>query len=381
MQISSIISMNTPLKTNIEYFNLVKNLIYSITIILLSSSFFSCKSRVDLRLTLNDIQIVGSHNSYKKAIDPELMDILHVNDSNLAITLDYAHVDILEQLSVGMRSLELDLFHDPAGGRYSDPLGLKVIENPSFYDTAKMREPGFKVFHVQDIDFRTHYYLFSDALEVIRNWSDDNPDHLPLIITINLKDEIIAWEGFTNPLTFHKNALDSVDQEILSVLEWDRLIYPDLVRGSYKTLEAAILENGWPDLDDVRGKMMFVLDASGSKNDLYMDGHPSLSQRVMFINVEEGQPEAAFRILNNPFISFNKIRELVQQGYMVRTRADANTIEARMNDYSRWERAKESGAQVISTDYYMLSMLFESNYAVGFGRDTIFRLNPLRINK
>jgi hypothetical protein len=373
--------MNTILKSIIKYISQIKNLFHLISLLIIVNSVSSCNITEKLDLKLNDIQIVGSHNSYKKTIDVELMQILYAEDSNLALTLEYAHLTIPEQLNMGMRNLELDLFHDPVGGRYSKPLGLKAIENPSSYDTSIMNVPGFKVFHVQDIDFRSHYYLFSEALEVIRNWSDDNPDHVPLIITINLKDEMIAREGFTNPLPYNKNALDSVDKEILSVLNWDRLIYPDLVRGSYITLEGAILEKGWPYLHEVSGKMMFVLDASYSKNDLYMEGHPSLSNRVMFVNVEEGQPEAAFRILNNPFISFKKIQELVQKGYLVRTRADANTIEARMNDYSRWERAKKSGAQVISTDYYMPSMLFESEYVVGFGGDTVFRTNTIRMTK
>jgi hypothetical protein len=151
-----------------------------------------------------------------------------------------------------------------------------------------------------------------------------------------------------------------------------------MVRGSFETLESAILKTGWPDLNKIKGKVLFVLDASGKKNDLYKVGHPSLSGRIMFINAEEGQPEAAFRILNNPFISFKKIRILVSKGYLVRTRADANTIEARMNDFSRWEKAKESGAQVITTDYYVPSVLFESEYAIRFGQDTIFRISPQR---
>jgi hypothetical protein len=309
------------------------------------------------------------------------MKVLFREDSNLAITLDYAHLTLREQLNMGLRNLELDLFHDPEGGRYKEPLGIKVIENPSLFDTSKMNVPGFKVFHVQDIDFRSHYYLFVEALSAIKSWSEDNPRHIPVIITINLKDEIFKREEFVKPLPFGRSALDSVDQAILSVLDWDRLIYPDLVKGSFNSLEEAILRQGWPTLEEVRGRFLFVLDASGKKNDLYREGHHSLSGRAMFINITKGQPEAAFRILNNPFISFRKIQELVGKGYMVRTRADANTIEARMNDYSRWEKAKESGAQVITTDYYVPSTFFESNYMVGFGKDTVFRMNPIKITK
>ena len=366
-------------KTSKKYITFIKVLFYSLAIIIAAFYLCFCQSTGTPPLKLNDIQVVGSHNSYKKAIDPELMAFIYAEDSNLALTLDYEHLSIPKQLNLGMRNLELDLFHDPVGGRYSEPLGLKAIENPASYNSEKMNKPGFKVLHVQDIDFRSHHYLFNEALETIKDWSDNHPNHIPVIITINLKDEIINRNDFIKPLPFGKHALDSVDQAILSVLDWERLIHPDLIRGSFASLEAAVLKIGWPELDKVRGRFMFVLDASGAINNLYKDAHPSLSQRVMFINVEEGHPESAFRILNNPIISFSKIQELVRRGYMVRTRADANTIEARMNDFTRWERAKASGAQVISTDYYMPSASFNSGYAVGFKKDTVYRINPVRI--
>ena len=340
-----------------------------------------CNSPHSTDLYLNDIQIVGSHNSYKKAIDPELMQILYKEDSNLALTLEYEHLPIRDQLDLGMRNLEIDIFHDPEGGRYKSPLGVQAIQNASSYDTLKMNRPGMKVFHVQDIDFRSHYYLFSEALLEILEWSNSHPDHIPVIITMNLKDEVIDRPGFQKPLPFGVAALDSVDNEILSVLGWEKLIHPDLVRSSYRTLEEAVIENGWPMLSDAKGKLLFVLDAGERVNKLYVKNHPSLANRVMFINAKEGTPEAAFMILNNPFISFTNIQEYVRKGYMVRTRSDANTIEARNNDFSRWRKAVESGAHVITTDYYIPSKLFESQYKVGFEADTVYKINPLRVKK
>ncbi|HSI74465.1 MAG TPA: Ca2+-dependent phosphoinositide-specific phospholipase C [Lunatimonas sp.] len=60
------------------------------------------------------------------------------------------------------------------------------------------------------------------------------------------------------------------------------------------------------------------------------------------------------------------MKNLVALGYMVRTRADADTREARENDYNRFEKAMESGAQVITTDYYIPSKLFKSDFKVVF---------------
>jgi hypothetical protein len=92
----------------------------------------------------------------------------------------------------------------------------------------------------------------------------------------------------------------------------------------------------------------------------------------MFVNVQEGLPEAAFRIVNDPIREQQYIQKLVELGYMVRTRADANTWEARKTDYRRWAAALASNAQVISTDYYQPSMTFKSDYKVGFEQDSIY---------
>ena len=71
-------------------------------------------------------------------------------------------------------------------------------------------------------------------------------------------------------------------------------------------------------------------------------------------------------ILNDPKQDGQKIREMVKKGYMVRTRADADTKEARANDRSGFVAACASGAQIITTDYYYKSTFFPSDYSVSF---------------
>ena len=64
------------------------------------------------------------------------------------------------------------------------------------------------------------------------------------------------------------------------------------------------------------------------------------------------QPEAAVEIVQDPLVDGATIRRWVEQGLIVRTRADANTLEARTRDHSKAEAAARSGAQAVSTDYY-----------------------------
>lgn len=148
-----------------------------------------------------------------------------------------------------------------------------------------------------------------------------------------------------------------------------------IIRGNFETLEEAILTKGWPKLDSVKGKILFFLDVGEDKRTDYKKDHHSLKGRIMFINSKEGSPEAAFRLLNNPIEDFDYIKKLVKKGYIVRTRADEDTKEARNNNYKRFDMAKNSGAQVISTDYYIPSKLFNSNYSISFENKKFVRIH------
>jgi hypothetical protein len=156
-----------------------------------------------------------------------------------------------------------------------------------------------------------------------------------------------------------------------------RLLTPDAVRGDMATLEAAVRSDAWPTLDEARGHVMIVLDEGGEKLERYRAGHPSLRGRAMFANFEEGRPEAAFRIVNDPLAQGDYIRELVRAGYMVRTRADANTVEARQGDTQRREAAFASGAHVVTTDYYRPDPDFGTGYVVSLPGGKPVRCNPV----
>jgi len=72
---------------------------------------------------------------------------------------------------------------------------------------------------------------------------------------------------------------------------------------------------------------------------------------LIFVDAQPPDDDAAFTVLNDPIADGDRIRELVAMGYLVRTRTDADTAEARSGDTTRREAAFDSGAQIISTDY------------------------------
>lgn len=326
-------------------------------------------------LPINKIQVIGSHNSYKKAIDPALFSVFSKKDSVSASRIDYEHIPVTAQLDKGLRNLEIDVYADAKGGKYAHPRGLDWAANQPAYDVDhEMNAPGFKVFHVQDLDFRSDFLTLKGGLEKLRKWSDAHPDHTPVFITLEPKDNMLKGEGFSTPEKFTSEVFDQLDQAILAGLGKDKVITPDQVRGKYPTLEEAVLHDNWPLLKAARGKFLFVLDAKDEKMELYIKGHPSLKGRALFANAEAGRPEAGMMIINNAKNPL--IPQLIKKGYIIRTRADSDTQEARRNDRSNFDAACASGAQIITTDYYEKSTHFKSDYVISFEGGKYFRLNP-----
>jgi hypothetical protein len=320
-------------------------------------------------LPINKVQIIGSHNSYKQALDPALFSLLKTKNPDVAMGLEYSHVGLAEQLNLGLRNLEIDVYADEKGGKYAHPKGLEweAAAHPPIYDPAgEMNQPGFKVFHVQDLDFRSNCPTFAGCLRQLKAWSDQHKDHYPIFVTMNAKDQEIKSPGFSIPEKFTSEVFDRLDKEILDHLGKSYLITPDDIRGKYPTLESAVLAGHWPTMQAARGKFIFILDEEDEHRESYIRNHPSLKDRVLFTDSPAGTPEAAFMIINDSKKDSARIRDMVRKGYVVRTRADADTREARANDRSGFVAACHSGAQIITTDYYYKSTFFPSDYTVQF---------------
>lgn len=316
-------------------------------------------------LHLNEIQIIASHNSYRihttDTIFNYLKNIQSLLPSNLNPDgLDYTHVDFDQQMSTyGIRGLEIDIYNDPNGGDFANRKINEQVGLPLESGIAELNDPGFKVLHIKDVDYNTHYYTFKKALEAVKLWSDAHPYHLPLFINVETKQDApgdnptLATFGFQKAFPWDASAADQLDAEVKAVFgqNTDKLITPDKLRGNLATLEQAALQKKWPTLYDSRGKIILIMQ--GNAESYYKAGHPSLQGRTMFVYSTPGTAEAAFVILNNPTSQKATITQRVQEGYIVRTRSDADTQEARTGDYTDMNNAFSSGAQITSTDYYI----------------------------
>ncbi|MGE4306741.1 MAG: phosphatidylinositol-specific phospholipase C1-like protein [Novosphingobium sp.] len=334
---------------------------------------------MDHNLRLNDLVVVGTHNSYKADMPTGLMDLIRANDPRRADAIDYRHVPLSQQLDAGIRQLEIDIYADPKGRRYLEPAILHVAGKELDPDhRARLAEPGFKVMHVQDVDIFSSCVTLQDCLRIVRHWSLGNPHHVPLLIMVNAKTGTSPMPGGVAALPFDTATFADLDQEIRSVFPGDALITPDDVQGDYPSLREAALDGAWPALGDARGRIMFALDEGPEKIAAYLGSQPTLKGRVFFLNVDETSPLAAYLTINDPVRDAVRIRSAVARGFIVRTRADADTVEARANDRRRWKAALESGAQFISTDYYWPEPQLGNAYHVRLPGDAAAQCNPVR---
>ncbi|MCX8066113.1 MAG: phosphatidylinositol-specific phospholipase C1-like protein [Candidatus Hydrogenedentes bacterium] len=292
---------------------------------------------------MNQIQVIGTHNSYHKK--PPYLDLAIKVDSR-AKNWDYEHLPLDIQLDNGVRSFELDV-----------------------HKTSN----GWEVMHVPHFDDKSTCSSFEECLKVVKRWSDLHPYHVPIIILVEWKVEgPIIDKSIKVP---EKSDLDELDGIITNIFPQERLIIPDMVRGDFQTLEEAILKKGWPYLQDVKGRVMFVFHNRGRLRNIYLEGHETLKGRVMFVDSRPGESVGSVLIIDNPFNE--KIPQWVKMGYIVRVfggnpRKD-NVEECKLKD----EIAFCSGAHIISTDNPPGSPDKNTGYFTVFTDGSTVRWNPV----
>lgn len=335
-------------------------------------------------LRLNELQYIGTHNSYH--ISPNTSAAAATPDEQAgeqasAVAgvpmLDYTHDPLPQQLATGTRAFELDVFADPDGNLFDHPMAPTLLGEGDPGLPASMSQPGFKVLHLPDIDFRSTCWTFVECLTEVHEFSDANPDHVPIFIQIELKDDTLpAPLDFTATLPIGATELDALDAEIRSVFDEEHLITPDTIRGDHPTLAEAIATDGWPTVGESRGKVVFFLDNGGSVHDTYLAGSPNLQGRAAFTSAADpGDPDRAIVKLNDPFET-SEIADAIAEGLIVRTRADADLEQAPSNDVTMREAALTSGAQIVSTDF-PATKVAASGYVVGFGTGLQVRCNAV----
>jgi hypothetical protein len=266
-------------------------------------------------LRLNQIQVIGTHNSYHQRPAPAMLATsIRVNPA--AKEWDYSRLPLDKQLDVGIRSFELD---------------LHLLGNE------------WLVMHVPIFDPNSSCRSFADALRIVKTWSDAHPRHVPISILMECKEEGYAIsKKFRAPA---KEDIQKLDDIIREIYPNDRLITPDDVRAASGVSFDSPENRRWPTLRSAAGKVLFILHETGRLRESYVADQPALEGKAMFVNADPDAPHAAAIVLDNPTSS--AVPETARQNLFIRTRADGRENPSK----ERREMALQSGAHILSTDY------------------------------
>jgi hypothetical protein len=278
---------------------------------------------LDSVLRLQDVQVLGTHNSYHLRPDRPILPTEPAN---------YAHPPLNVQLArQHVRSLEIDVFDEPA-----IPVMHSIID-----------------------DEHSNCPRLAACLRTVAAWSKANPGHLPVTIFIETKAvpgsrsrtirQLIRLYAAGHSLTNWNGAgLARIDATVKRVFG-PMLLTPDEVRGGRATLRDAILHDGWPTLQETRGKVLVVLNSGRELGAIYRKGAPSLQHKSMFVVSEPRDPSAA--VISQDVPDEQEFVALVKEHFLVRTRSDAEGVEARADNVERATTAFTSGATIVATDY------------------------------
>lgn len=281
--------------------------------------FFADFLVTDPSLRLNEVQFLASHNSYKKLGSGIGKFFVGLGDSfREARALQYSYHPLTFQLEQGIRSFELDV---------------------------RFRQNKFELTHVPLVDNSSVAVDFSLALEEIKLYSQHNPNHLPLLILLEFKTDWMMLDPFLQNITEEELALfDTMLEDVFG----DDLFTPRDMLEEDTTLRETITTTGWPTIQSLLGKVVFIMHPSDTFVPMYYTMDESLSTQNMFLgtNIDTYQePYASFIVHNDP--NFYDIRPMVAENFIVRTRLDAS-----LELYEHlWENGIASGAQILSSDF------------------------------
>lgn len=294
--------------------------------------------RFDNTVTLNDIQILASHNSYKKKGSSLGRLFIGLGDSFAeARALNYGYYNLTTQFESGIRSMEFDL---------------------------RKRRDSFQLTHVPLVDNSSVAPNFQMALQEIYLYSSHNPSHVPMIFLIEVKED---WMILDHALqTIENDELNELNQLLKDELK-ESLFTPGDMISPGLTLNQTIQQQGWPTVTSLLGKVIFVLHPN-NMNEAYQALDPTLSDLAMFIGSYDddlNQDYTSFIIHND--VNVDRIKELTDMGYIVRTRID----ESLHFDITRYQHAISSTAQILSSDFTIgrkdissSDVIYLSNYTV-----------------
>lgn len=275
----------------------------------------------------NEVAFLGTHNSYQllatapKRVYDKVCQI--VPSGKKGDKLGFEMDTLTIQLENGIRNLEID---------------IETVDDG--------KSVNFIVTHDPIIDNVSSCYDFAKALEEIKLWSDNNPNHLPITIIIEPKGEVTEINDMKNFSVDYANALGETIKNVLG----DTLLTPAQMMRDYENFEEMREAYDWLTLKETLGKVMVLLHDCDVTDD-YIAQDETIKTLPIFpmLRFEDiNKSYTSFILENEPDIATkNNPTSIGMYNVIVRSRADAypNFSE------ERYGEADVCGSHIITTDY------------------------------
>ncbi len=279
-------------------------------------------------IKLNEYQYLTTHNSYKPDMLFTFKYFFRFSGIRNAFDyprrgLEYKHNTLTDQLEMGIRGFEIDLNNT-------------VIDGVNTFES----------YHINVVDMRSNCINLELTLKELKLYSENNPDHLPITIVMQQKNEAAIMP---NVEKFDLTAMQALD-EIVAENLGEQLITPrDILSISEESDYSSLRTNdNWPTLDELKGKII-VLAYQGTATYEWLDTDTTLLSFSMFPMLKYADLETYDC---GTFLSVHKgsdleIADYVSQNYIIRTEIDSYQDI----DEFRKENAISSGAQLLYGDY------------------------------
>jgi len=263
-------------------------------------------------LTFGAISFKASHNSYER-------------NETISEQLDF---DPTAPYQSGCMAIELD-----------------IIRQSKDYKDGEITSGYFKVSHTLGASAASH---LDEWLGYIFGWHNSNPNHLPIVVYIDIKSEKDGYLHFG----------DRIDQYLTKYFDKSIIYTPGMLYASqpktesdtYNDLCSFVVEKGWPQIDQMRGKVIFCLTGNPDWKREYADAADLLTKRLCFSDngsEEENPPEKGNRV----FFNFDtKKKDKWQDIVKKYSKKNLITRVYEVNDADLWEKALNSTFSAIATN-------------------------------
>lgn len=289
---------------------------------------FDLEKAIEDGVKLNEIAILGTHNSYQRLATAETRFAMNIVDTitfkKLGLnTFDFEMDTLTEQLEMGVRNVEID------------------IETLDKDDKIE-----FKVTHNSIVDNASSAYDFTKALQEIKMWSDNNPRHIPVIVIVEPKSFVIEINGMKKFSLEYAKELDKIVEETLG----DSLLTPEDMLRDYQSFKEMRENDDWISLKEAQGKILVLLhDCDVTESYIALDESIRTQKMFPMLRYDDRNETYTSFILENDAFRANerKAENINESNLIVRTRAD---VYPNYSD-ERYEVIETCGSQIITTDF------------------------------